>query len=181
MEVENPIELETFPTPKLLGLYGALLDELRRRGVVRSSNNPLSDYAEGLFCKAFGWAQEGNSAAGYDAVDAANGTRYQIKGRRLTAHNASRQLSAIRNLDDHPFHFLAGLLVDARFQIVRAAIIPFDVVKAQAARVEHTNSWKFMLRNSVWELDGVCDVTDELREAAAAPDDRFERGTLSAQ
>ena len=165
MGIGDPIELETFPTPKLLGLYGALLDELRKRGVVRSSNNPLSDYAEGLFCKTFGWAQEGNSAAGYDAVDAASGTRYQIKGRRLTAHNASRQLSAIRNLDDHPFHFLAGLLVDARFQIVRAAIIPYEVVKAKAARVEHTNSWKFLLRDSVWTLPGVRDVTDKLRKA----------------
>ena len=133
MGIGDPIELETFPTPKLLGLYGALLDELRKRGVVRSSNNPLSDYAEGLFCKTFGWAQEGNSAAGYDAVDAASGTRYQVKGRRLTAHNASRQLSAIRNLDDHPFHFLAGLLVDARFQIVRAAIIPYEARTNQLA------------------------------------------------
>jgi len=55
------------------------------------------------------------------------------------------------------------------------------VVKAKAARVEHTNSWKFMLREQVWKLSGVLDVTDELREAAAAPDDRFERGNLSAQ
>jgi len=38
-----------------------------------------------------------------------------------------------------------------------------------------------MLREQVWKLSGVLDVTDELREAAAAPDDRFERGNLSAQ
>jgi len=56
-------------TAGLLETYGALLDEVRRRGIVRSSNNPLSDYGELLFCTAFGWRRTNNSAAGHDAVD----------------------------------------------------------------------------------------------------------------
>jgi hypothetical protein len=108
---------------ELLSDYGAILDELRRREIVRSSNSPLSDYAELLFCKAFAWSRENNSAAGHDATDGA-GIRYQIKGRRLTRHNASRQMSAIRNLDNTPFDHLAGVLVDEAFQVIRAAIIP---------------------------------------------------------
>ena len=47
-----------------------MLDELRKREVTRSSNNALSDYAEDLFCKAFGWTTNKNSATGHDAVDA---------------------------------------------------------------------------------------------------------------
>jgi hypothetical protein len=56
-----------------------------------------------------GWTRENNSAAGHDATDGAD-TRYQVKGRRLTRHNASRQMSAIRNLDQTPFDQLAGVL-----------------------------------------------------------------------
>ncbi len=87
--------VQSFTVSELLSAYGAILDELRRREVVRSANSPLSDYAEVLFCRAFGWTRENNSAAGHDATDGA-GTRYQVKGRRLTRHNASRQMSAIR-------------------------------------------------------------------------------------
>ena len=63
---------------------------------------------------AFKWDPENNSTAGYDAKDRA-GVRYQIKARRLTQHNPSRQLSAIRNIDDKPFDILAGLLVSETF------------------------------------------------------------------
>ena len=50
--------------------------------------------AEYLFCKAFGWKQADNSQANVDAIGS-DGTRYQIKSRRLTRFNKSRQLSAI--------------------------------------------------------------------------------------
>jgi hypothetical protein len=32
--------------------------------------------------------------------------------------------------------------------------------------VAHTDSWKFLLRNEVWNLAGVRDVADELRAVA---------------
>jgi hypothetical protein len=53
---------------ELLAGYGGILEELRQRGIVRSSNSPVSDYAELLFCTAFGWRRENNSAAGHDAT-----------------------------------------------------------------------------------------------------------------
>lgn len=151
---------------QLLADYASILDELRDRKIVRSSNNPLSDYAELLFCNAYDWAREGNSASGYDATDAF-GMRYQIKARRITPHNRSRQLSAIRNLDKGPFDFLAGLLVDQTFQVVRAALIPVSVVRHESDHSDHTNSWKFLLRDDVWKMEGVLDVTDKVRNAAA--------------
>jgi hypothetical protein len=84
---------ELTPT-QLLALHAKLTDELRDRGITRSSNNPTGDLAEYLFCKAFGWTQAGNSHANVDAVGS-DGKCYQIKGRRPTRHNKSRQLSAI--------------------------------------------------------------------------------------
>lgn len=161
------LDVTRFTVAELLESYGAILDELRRREIVRSSNNPLSDYAELLFCKAFGWKQERNAAAGHDATDAA-GFRYQIKGRRLTPYSVSRQMSAIRGLNAKPFDHLAGLLVDKRFQILRAAIVPFDVIRTKATYVPHTNAYRFLLRDEVWAAPGVHDVTKDLRAVAAA-------------
>jgi hypothetical protein len=63
----------------LLALHAQVSDELRVRGITRSSNNPAGDLAEYLFCKAFGWTQADNSKANIDAI-APDGTRYQIKG-----------------------------------------------------------------------------------------------------
>jgi hypothetical protein len=85
------IDLAALSAPELLSLHGRVADMLRERGVTRSSNNPTGDLAEHLFCKAFGWQQENNSKAQFDAV-APNGDKYQIKGRRVTRHNKSRQL-----------------------------------------------------------------------------------------
>jgi hypothetical protein len=163
--VRGKLNGQTKTTAELLSDYGALLDELRRHGIVRSGNNPLSDYAEVLFCAAFKWTRLNNSAHGHDAVDA-GGLRYQIKGRRLTPQSTSRQLSAIRNLEEIPFDYSAGVLVDRDFQVLRAAIIPFAVVRAKCTRVEHSNSWRFLLRDDIWNMPGVRDVTGEIKAAA---------------
>ena len=73
---------------QLLAQHAAIMEELRGRGVLRSANNPTGDLAEFLFCEAFGWKQEANSATAFDALDARN-TRFQIKGRRLHRRNKS--------------------------------------------------------------------------------------------
>jgi hypothetical protein len=138
------------------------MDELRVRGVIRSSNNPTGDLAEYLFCKAFGWTQAGNSNPNLDAIGS-DGTRYQIKGRRLTQHNGSRQLSAIRDLDGRNFDVLAGVLFSKDYSVQRAALIPYPVVSSRCAFVSRTNSHKFFLREDVWEAPGVQDVTATLR------------------
>lgn len=160
------MEMQTLTTLELLRTHGAILDELRRRDVVRSANSPISDYAELLFCQAFGWLREGNSAAGYDARDATTSERYQIKARRLRALTGSRQLSALRNLSSDPFDVLAGVLFNSDFTILRAALIPIALVKDRTRHSSHTNSDIFHLRDDVWSLTGVVDVTEKLTSAA---------------
>jgi hypothetical protein len=90
---------------ELLKLHAQVSEELRARGVVRSSNNPTGDLAEYLFCRAFGWKQASNSHPNADATGPDGTTLYQIKGRRWTPHNKSRQLGALRGLPDGGFHF----------------------------------------------------------------------------
>jgi len=150
---------------ELLSLHARIADELRARGITRSSNNPTGDLAEYIFCKAFGWRQEANSNAHVDAFGV-DGTRYQIKGRRITRYNSSRQLSAIRDLDGAHFDFLAGVLFSEDYGVRRAALIPCSVAVEFATFQKHTNSHKFLLRDDVWEMSGVRDVTAELRSVA---------------
>jgi hypothetical protein len=147
---------------ELLALHAALSDELRARGITRSSNNPTGDLAEYLFCKAFGWKQAGNSHPNVDAVGP-DAVRYQIKGRRITRFNKSRQLSAMRDLPGEHFNFIAGVLFNEDYSVMRAALIPHAVAVTRAKYVEHTNSHKFMLHDDVWNDPGVRDVTTDLR------------------
>jgi hypothetical protein len=67
-----------------------------------------------------------------------------------------------------PFDHLAGLLVDEQFRILRAAIVPFEVVQAKATFFHHINAHRFQLRDENWAAPGVPDVTEDLRGAAAA-------------
>jgi hypothetical protein len=161
------IDLTNAPVAALLELHGDILVELRRRAVVRSANNPTGDYGELLFSRAFGWTLNGNSSADADAVDA-EGLRYQIKCRRLATPQGSRQLGFIRRLPDRPFDRLAAVLLDNRFRVIRAAIIPYEVVEPRAAYVDSVRAWKFILRDSVWELPEVADVTGVLQAAEQA-------------
>lgn len=158
------IDLTEAPVSALLELHGDLLAELRRRNVVRSSNNPTGDYGELLFSRAFGWTLNSNSSADADATDA-DGMRYQIKCRKLETPAGSRQLGFIRRLSERPFDQLAAVLLDSKFRVLRGAIIPYGVVETRATYVDSVKAWRFMLRDSVWSIDGVVDATEKLKAA----------------
>lgn len=155
-------DLERLTPSELLALHARVADELRLRAITRSANNPTGDLAEYLFCKTFGWKQAGNSSANVDAVGS-DGTRYQIKGRRVTKHNGSRQLSAIRELAGKHFDMLAGVLFADDYSVMRAALIPHHLVVSKSKFVAHTNSHKFLLRDDIWDTPGVIDVSAQLR------------------
>src|SRR5205085_12155662 len=92
-----------------------------------------------------------------------DGIRYQIKGRRITRHNNSRQLSAIRDLAGEHFDFLAGVLFNEDYTVLRAALIPHAVPIDRATFVERTNSHRSLLRDDVCNAPDVRDVTVELQ------------------
>jgi hypothetical protein len=152
-------EISQLSAMDLLQLHVGIMDELYRRGIIRSGNNPTGDLAEYMFCKAFDWTQANNANANIDAV-AADGRRYQIQERRITPRGRSRQLGAIRDLAGGHFDFLAGILFAENYSVYRAALIPHAVVIQRAAFVTRTNSHKFILHDDVWSAPGVDDVTD---------------------
>lgn len=151
------INLSALSEAELLELHAAVLVRLKELGVVRSKNNPVADLAERLAAKLLGAALVAKSNRSYDLIASVDGAdiRYEVKARRLTADNGSRQLGAIRGMDEKRFDYLVGMLFDENFLLVKAAIIPWEVVKENATYLSHTNSWRFILRDSVWSLSGV--------------------------
>ena len=153
-------ELDNFSVARLLSLHVGIQEQLRTRGILRGENAPTGDLAEFLFCRSYTWTQAPNSEKAYDARDD-NGMRYQIKGRRIHKRTNSRQLSAIRYLDG--FDFLAAVLFDHEYQVLRAALIPNCVVRNRSKHVPWDNKWQFMLTDDVWNENSVKDATDVLK------------------
>ncbi len=103
----NKIQLEALPTRALLFLFADVMEELRRRDVVRSSNNPVADYTEWLVARSLSLKLRPGSSTGFDAEDK-DGKRYEIKGRRLTEHNG------VHATQCHPRARLAALRLPGR-------------------------------------------------------------------
>lgn len=160
-KIDASVDLAKLSDRQLLSTYCALMAAMKDRGVIRSSNNPVADYTESLVSRALGLTLEGQSQAGHDALDR-NGKRYQIKGRRLTAHNTSPQLGAIRNLDQNPFDFLAAVAYDANLSILYAALIPIEVVAESGRYSSHSNSHVVIFKRSLLHDARVTDITQPL-------------------
>ena len=155
-------DLSDYSNAELLELYADILDELQNRGVTHSTNNPIANYAEKLAQEALRLELMPESTKGYDAVDL-EGKRYEIKGRRPTAKNSSRQLSMLRGLDKKQFDYLVGIIFHENFRVQKGCVIPHHVVLARSRYTTHANAWIFILNDDVWHIDGVRDITKELK------------------
>ena len=144
--------------------FGKILDELRRRDILRSSNSPISDFAELLVCRALKLEREPPSTKGFDAKDR-RGRRYEIKGRRLTPWNNSRQLSAIRDIEGEHFQFLAVVLFENDFSICRACVVPATLVTTSARYRKNVNAWILHANDKLFQHTDVRDITNEVRRA----------------
>ena len=137
-----------FTIKELLQLQAAATNELRIRGVVRTQNNPLGGYTEWLVAKALNLELQDNSRAGYDGITKVGG-RIQIKGRRVTPRDDSRQLSAIRKYAKKDFDALVAIIYDEGFNVIEALLIPHEVVGDYASYREHVNAHILILKGPV--------------------------------
>ncbi len=147
---------------ELLREFAAIMRELQNRGVTRTANNPVADIAESLVAEALGLTLATGSTAGHDAVDS-EGMRYQIKARRLTGKNTSRQMSTLRRLNDASFEYLVGVLFNEDFSVHRACLAPHSCILIRSAYRKHVNGHHFHLRDEVWDDPLVRDITELLR------------------
>ena len=126
-------------TNRLLKTYAEVMEELKRRGAIRSYNNPVSDYAESLVSRTLNLELSGGSNKGFDARDR-RGIRYQIKARRLDG-KSSRQLGVFRNLGKNPFDFAIVVLFNHEFQPAEVYRIPIEAIKKHGRFSRHVNGW----------------------------------------
>jgi hypothetical protein len=99
------------PTPELLSHYAQILAELRVRGVVRTGNAPLGDYAEHMALSVYGGSLAQNSAKSYD-LTTDEGRTIQVKARTVSASTSpSAVFSVFRSFD---FDVATLLVLDSR-------------------------------------------------------------------
>lgn len=133
------MDLKGLSAKELLQHHTLIIDELKSRHVVRTSNSPLGDYTEWLVAKALHLDLSVPSKSGYDAI-ASSGEKYQIKGRRINPKTKSCQLSAIRKYDVHDFDILAVVIFDLNYSIIHAILIPHAVIGEYATYKSHVNA-----------------------------------------
>jgi hypothetical protein len=120
------MDLKQLTVLELLELHADAADELRRRKICRTANTPAGDYAEWLASRTLGLTLTENSHRGYDALDG-DGTRFEIKGRRLSTRRERPQLSVIRDMPHTPFDYLIGIVFDRRYRVDYAAQVSHAV------------------------------------------------------
>ena len=147
---------------ELLQLHARIGDQLRAKEICRTSNNPVGDVAEFLFHRTFGWKLETNSKAGFDAVCPELG-KIQIKSRRVSLQNPSRQAGDSRNLDKKLFDYLAAVVFDHAYNVHIAMLIPHRLVVERAKDIHHTRSSRIYLRDDWLGVSGVRDFTEPVR------------------
>lgn len=154
------------PVRDLIVAYARSLDALKARGVIRSTK-VLADYAEWLAVRALGLTLEaGGAQKGYDAVDPRTGLTYQVKARQVTLPYMQPDLRGQGDLDEKPFDLLVGILVDGNYEVVRAAVVPWSVVRARAKRIAYNNGYRIHMASGLLTLPEVVDVTEAVRRAS---------------
>ncbi|HEY9201587.1 MAG TPA: hypothetical protein VIQ81_08330 [Gammaproteobacteria bacterium] len=151
------MELREKSVKELLQLQSEIINELKRRKVVRTKNNPLGDYTEWLVAKGLGLELATNSSAGYDGIDS-EGIKIQIKARRITPENKSRQLGAIRNLEGKDFDQLAAVIFNENYEIIDALLIPYEVIGEYAKFRNHVNAHIMHLKGPILTDPRVKDI-----------------------
>lgn len=135
--------------------------------MVRSANAPAGDYTEWLCSRALGATLVDNfSVKSHDLV-LADSRRVQVKTRVTSEPPKPGQLqtSPFRSWDFDLAAFV--LLRDYDYAVLRAVLLPVEVVRAQSTYRSHVNGSVVMMRGALLDHEDAEDITDRLRAAAS--------------
>jgi hypothetical protein len=154
------MDLTGLSVSELLELSRATLRELLRRGMIRSDNAPVGDYAEylvRLWCRG---DQAPPSEKSWD-IRHPDGRRLQVKARFVSAppKRGQNELSVIRSFDFDAL--IAVLFSDRDFSVLRVVELPVAIVRELAVRAEHVNGWRLRLTPGVLGRAELRDLTPE--------------------
>ena len=155
-------QLSAMTEIELLKTHAATIDELMRRNVVKTRNNPIGDYTAWRVCQALKLDMESNRNKSFDAIDN-RGVRYKIKGRR--DESSSVQLSVIRNLNDVEFDILIAVVFNNDFSIRLAVRMPHQAVARMSKFRRHVNGHILTLTDSIMSETDVSDITENLQHS----------------
>lgn len=154
------MNLDELKPIELLRLQANATAELKRREIVRTNNNPLGDYTEWLVANMMDLKLSANSKAGYDAISD-KGVTFQIKGRRVTPENPSRQLSAIRNYAEKDFDWLIAVIFDKDFNVLNAYLMPHEVIGEYYPHRNHVNARVVVMSGAIIQDKRVMEITEQ--------------------
>jgi hypothetical protein len=144
----------------LLATHEAVLETLRSRGVVRTSDEPAVQYAKWLAHQAFGGTIEADTTKAHDLVTA-EGRRMRVAGLVIRSTDAGeRQLPQFRGAD---FDEVLVALFDPSYDLLRASVLTTEQVMRLARWQPHINGRVLIARDAVLDLG--TDVKRKLRNA----------------
>jgi len=160
----QPPDLSAFSESGLFSLYRSILRELKSRGVIRTENAPVGDYAEYLVATALGGQLAPNAEKAWDVLGS-GGEKLQVKARVVSepAEPGQLQLSPFRS-----FGFDAAVIVllsAADYAVSRASKVPRHVVESAAVYRQHVNGSVLFARPDIMGHPEATDLTATLRAA----------------
>jgi hypothetical protein len=159
-------DLAAFSESGLFALYRAILRELKSRGVIRTGNAPVGDYAEYLVATALGGQLAPNSEKAW-AVLGRDGEKLQLKSRIVSEppEPGQLQLSPFRSF---AFDSAVIVLLSAPdCTVLRASKLPCHVVESSAVYRQHVNGRVLFARPDIMGHPDATDLTAALRTARA--------------
>ena len=161
---EHVPDLSAFSESGLFSFYRAILSELKSRGVIRTENAPVGDYAEYLVATALGGQLAPNSEKSWDVLGD-NDEKLQVKARVVSdpAKPGQLQLSPFRSFG---FDSAVVVLLSATdYAVLRASKVPRDVVESFAIHRQHVNGKVLFARPEIMGHPDATDLTAILRAA----------------
>jgi len=151
------MDFTKFTHGELFALHSNVINELRKRELVRTANNAVADLGELLFCSALGWRREHKQGKDIDAITQDN-KRVQIKSRRMTREKDASRSGNIR--DKNGWDLVALAIFHPDFSIKRGVIIPRRLVLKHLKWSERQQAWYISLTNNFWNEADLIDVTE---------------------
>jgi hypothetical protein len=156
----SEVDLTGSSIRELLALWANAPRELRKRGVVRTFNNPIGDIAEELVALHYGGERGSFSQKTWD-VRVGN-ELLQVKALRRTGVRTRRNLSPIRSDDGYTAVVVVIFTEDLRVE--QALRIPREVVNDMFVRRAHVNGRIIVMGRRLLEHPAVERI--ELSDAA---------------
>ncbi len=106
--------------PEILKVWTGAMDELQKRNVIRTANNPIGGLAEAIVFEHFGGERGSFNQKAWDIRTEA-GERIQVKALRRAGERQRRNLGAIRDSD---YDSVVVVMFNAAFELTNAVKFP---------------------------------------------------------